>query len=297
MHVLVDNMEVKVSNPEKELFPGITKWMYVQYLGVLAPYLLPYCRDRLLTTIRFPNGVSGKSFYQKHVPISKPSFVITRKIEGIEYILLQNTPTLIWLANLACLEFHVSFHTWQELNKPTELVFDLDPTDSSFDGVKEVALFTREVLLGMGLDGLVKTSGASGLQIYVPIKQIYTFEETRKVSQFTAHYLAEKYPKLITTERRVKDRGTKVYFDYLQHWRGKTLIAPYSPRATKGATVSTPLLWEELQGDITPKQFTLTNILERLKTKGDLFQGIYQGSKYDLTNLLSFIQTNSTFKD
>lgn len=289
MYIRVEGIDIKLTNPDKELFLGITKWKYVQYLGLLAPFLLPYCQDRLLTTIRFPNGVTGKSFYQKHVPKPVPSFVKTVVFEEIEYILLQDTPTLIWLANLACLEFHVSFHKWQMKNEPTELVFDLDPTGSPFEQVREVALLTREVLLGMGLDGVVKTSGASGLQIYVPLKSGYTFEQTRQVNKFIARYLAEKHPQLITLERKVKDRGTKVYFDYLQHWRGKTLIAPYSPRATTKATISTPLLWEEVQQSIEPSDFTLSNILERIKQKGDLFATAYNASSYDLATVLSFI--------
>lgn len=290
MYVRIEGEEVKLSNPEKELFPGITKWDYVQYLGVLSPYLISYCRNRLLTTIRFPDGVSGESFYQKNVPVSIPAFVSTSTVENTQYILLQNVPTLIWLANLACLEFHVSFHLYDDLNTPTELVFDLDPTGSPFDQVKEVALYTRQVMLEMGLDGVVKTSGASGLQIYIPLEPIYTFEETRKISSFIAHYLAEKYPKWITIERRVKDRGTKVYFDYLQHWRGKTLIAPYSPRSKEEATVSTPLDWSELETNILPTDFTLTNITERLQKKGDLFDILYTGPKYHLTHLLEFVE-------
>jgi bifunctional non-homologous end joining protein LigD len=290
MYVRIDNEEVKISNPEKLLFPGITKWDYIQYLGKLSPFLLPYCKNRFLTTIRFPDGVSGESFYQKNVPSSKPTFVATKKEESTEYVLLQNVPTLIWLGNLACLEFHTSFHTYQGRNVPTELVFDLDPTDSPFEQVIEVALLTRNVILEMGLDGIVKTSGASGLQIYVPLEPIHTFEETRKISHFIASYLTEKNPKLITIERRVKDRGTKVYFDYLQHWRGKTLIAPYSPRSTSAATVSTPLEWKELEINLLPTDFTLFNIEERLKQKGDLFGAVYNKHKYNLSNLLQFVQ-------
>ncbi|MCH5585506.1 non-homologous end-joining DNA ligase [Shimazuella sp. AN120528] len=289
MYVRIQDEEVKISNPDKELFPSITKWDYVQYLGILSPYLLKYCYNRLLTTIRFPDGVFGESFYQKNVPASKPDFVATSKAENTQYIMLQNVPTLIWLANLACLEFHTSFHLYTDMNVPTELVFDLDPTGSPFEQVKEVALHTRTLMMEMGLDGVVKTSGASGLQIYIPLEPIHTFEETRKVSTFMARYLSEKYPNLITIERLVKDRGTKVYFDYLQHWRGKTLIAPYSPRSKEEATVSTPLEWDELETDIVPNDFTLMNIADRIQEKGDLFSSLYNGSKYNLSPLLDLM--------
>lgn len=293
MYVQIDGEEVAISNPEKELFPSITKWEYVQYLALLAPFLLRYCRDRLLTTIRFPDGVEGESFYQKNVPAGQPTFVRSKKVENTEYMLLQNTPTLIWLANLACLEFHTSFHTVND-ERPTELVFDLDPTGSPFAHVCEVAMYTRQWLLSVGLDGFVKTSGATGLQIYVPLKPLHTFEETRQIAAFAAKYLVAKYPKLITIERKIKDRGTKVYMDYLQHWRGKTLIAPYSPRATKQATVSTPLEWEELNRNIHPSDFTLMNVPTRLEEKGDLFALIHEGIKYDLSPLLQFIQNYGT---
>jgi bifunctional non-homologous end joining protein LigD len=295
MYVRIEEVEVKISNPDKELFPGISKWKYVQYLGVLSPYLLKYCRNRLLTTIRFPDGVFGESFYQKNAPVSIPDFVTTLKSQNTQYILLQNVPTLIWLANLACLEFHASFHLHTEMNTPTELVFDLDPTGSPFEQVKEVALHTRELMLEIGLDGVVKTSGASGLQIYIPLEPIHTFEETRKINTFVARYLSEKFPKLITIERHVKDRGTKVYFDYLQHWRGKTLIVPYSPRSKEEATVSTPLEWNELETDILPSNFTLSNIEKRLNKKGDLFKPIYDGPKYNLTSLLQFVEKNLSY--
>jgi bifunctional non-homologous end joining protein LigD len=290
MYVRIEGEEVKISNPDKELFPGITKWDYAQYLGLLGPYLLRYCQNRLLTMIRFPDGVFGDSFYQKNVPVSKPDFVKTAKAENTEYVMLQNIPTLIWLANLASLEFHASFHFYNRINTPTELIFDLDPTGSPFEQVKEVALFTREVINEMGLDGIVKTSGASGLQIYIPLEPVHTFEETRKISTFVARYLSEKHPKLITIERRVKDRGTKVYFDYLQHWRGKTLIAPYSPRSKQEASVSTPLEWNELHQPIMPSDFTLANIGARLSEKGDLFSSVYVGPKYNLSTLLEFVQ-------
>jgi bifunctional non-homologous end joining protein LigD len=293
MYVQVENEEIAISNPDKELFPGITKWRYIQAIGLLAPYLLRYSRDRLLTTIRFPDGIAGESFYQKNVPLGKPAFVKSAQVANITYILLQNTATLIWLANLACLEFHTSFHLYND-ERPTELVFDLDPTGSSFAQVCEVACYTREWLLSVGLDGVVKTSGATGLQIYVPLKPIHTFEETRQLATFVAKYLAAKYPSLITIERKRKDRDTKVYFDYLQHWRGKTLIAPYSPRATRHATVSTPLTWDELAKGIQPTDFTLTNLPTRLAEKGDLFASVDNGVKYELTPLLQFIQNYGT---
>ncbi len=290
--VRVENAEIKISNPDKLLFPkaGITKWDFMLFCTRLAPFILPYCKKRLLTTIRFPDGVGQSSFYQKNAPSHRPEWVQTAREGEIEYILLNNTPTLVWLANLACLEFHVSFHTVNQSDYPTELVFDLDPSVDDFSRVVEVALLTRKVLQQMDLDGVIKTSGASGLQIYVPIEPHYRYEETRKVNQFIARYLAEQHPNLITLERMVKNRGDKVYFDYLQHWRNKTLIAPYSPRATPEATVSTPLTWEEVNDSLSPKQWTLKTVFDRLEKRGDLFEPVTRGTGYRLDPILKFIE-------
>jgi len=291
-YLRVDQLDIKISNPDKVLFPeaGITKWEFTLYCARLAPLLLPYTRNRPLTTIRFPDGVDGPSFYQKNVPAHHPEWVETHLDGDTEYVLLNNLPTLIWLCNLACLEFHVSFHTIDQPDQPTELVFDLDPSVHDFSKVVEVALLTRECLNRMGLDGLVKTSGASGLQVYVPLAKKYPYEETRKVGKMIAEYLTKQHPHLITVERLVKNRGDKVYFDYLQHWHNKTLIAPYSPRAKAEATVSVPLLWEELTADLSPKQFTLHTVFERLEKKGDLFAPLHKPeSGYSLDEILTFI--------
>ncbi|SFJ69112.1 non-homologous end-joining DNA ligase [Thermoflavimicrobium dichotomicum] len=290
--VSIEGYELKITNPDKWLFPEqrISKWDYILECIRLAPFLLPYCRDRYLTTIRFPDGVGKAFFYQKNVPVHRPDWVETVSDGEVEYILLNNLPTLVWLANLACLEFHVSFNLYTQPDHPNELVFDLDPSIPEFSQVVEVASCTREVLQQMGLDGVVKTSGASGLQIYVPIEPIYSYEETRKVSQFIARYLAERYPRLITIERKVQARGDKVYFDYLQHWRKKTLIAPYSPRAVKEATISAPVKWEELTEGLSPKQFHLPTIHERLEQEGDLFRPLLVGPRYSLDEILQFVE-------
>lgn len=291
--VVIEEKEITISNPDKVLFPqeSYTKWEYMLHMTRLAPYIVPYCRNRYLTTIRYPDGITGKSFYQKNIPSHAPDWVSSATDGKIRYVLLQDTATLVWLANLACLEFHTSFDRADNPRRPTELVFDIDPSVDDFDRVIEVALVTRQLLLELQLDGVVKTSGATGLQIYVPIKPRYSFEETRKVNEFIAHYLSSKYPKLITLERMVNKRGEKVYFDYLQHWGGKTLTAPYSPRARPGAPVSTPLLWEELVPGLTPTQFTLETIHGRIDRLGDLFAPISSPEKsYSLDEILLFIK-------
>ena len=295
--VKVDGYVLRIANPDKLLYPeeSITKWDYVLACVRLAPYLLRYTSKRLLTVVRYPDGVHHSYFFQKNAPTPCPDWVNTKKVGGIEYIILDNLPTLVWLANLACLEFHTSFHYYGN-ERPTELVFDLDPSSSDFAKVVEVALETKKVLERLNLMSYVKTSGASGLQIYIPIKAGYTFEETRQVNFFIAKYLTERLPDLVTMNRRISERGEKVYFDYLQHWRKKTMIAPYSPRATKKATVSTPLTWQELAELSSPEVFTLKTIHERLTKKGDLFSPLLEGPRMDLTEILRFLEQHRIYR-
>lgn len=290
----VEGKEITITNPDKLLWPeaGITKQLYLSYMIKAAPFMLPHVKDRLLTVIRYPHGIHGKHFYQKNVPDYAPDWVKTKVWNETHYILPNDLPTLLWLANQAALEWHVSFHKAYD-ETPTELVFDLDPSTPSFDAVIEAALQLKEVLDEMGLPSRVKTSGATGLQVYVPIRPVYTFEQTRQVSRFVAEYLTQKFPRTLTIERLVKQRGTKLYIDFLQHWRGKTLPAPYSPRATLSATVSTPLEWEEVPR-IHPSQFTIHNVLERLSRKGDLFLPLVDPvRRYSLDPILSFLETRS----
>jgi bifunctional non-homologous end joining protein LigD len=273
--VVAEGREILISNPGKPLWPeaGITKLDYLRKLVMLSPYLLKYCRNRYLTTIRYPNGVHGKSFYQKNCPEPIPEFVRTAELGGINYVVLDSLPTLLWLGNLACLEFHPSFHYVGD-ERPAEWVLDIDPSLEQDDRIMEAAAIVGDLFRSLGLDGVPKTSGATGIQIYVPIRPGYSFAQLRKVGRFIAEYLTAKHPKLFTVERLKKDRGDKIYLDYLQHWPGKTLSAPYTPRARPEATLSTPLHWDELRAGRKPADFNLFTIEARLREKGDLIEQV-----------------------
>jgi len=280
-----------ISNPDKPLWPkaGVTKLEYIHYLLQVAKPMLAYTRDRLLTVIRYPHGVGDKHFYQKNTPDYAPDWIATHEWENTRYTLCNDEATLIWMANQATLEYHVSFHLASD-EIPTELVFDLDPSTPDFSVVIESSLLLKELLDELGLPSCVKTSGASGLQIYVPIERRYSFDQTRKVGHFIATYLVEKHPSLLTIERLVKNRGTKLYIDYLQHWRGKSLTAPYSTRAKEEATVSTPLRWEEVP-TAHPTHFTVHNVPQRLAQVGDLFAEISSpASQVSLDPILAFLR-------
>ncbi|MFE4572752.1 non-homologous end-joining DNA ligase [Paenibacillus chitinolyticus] len=273
--IMVEGQELIITNPEKPLWPeaGITKLDFLQKLIELSPYLLRYCRDRHLTTIRFPHGIHDKSFYQKNTPEPVPDFVNLAPLDGIRYVNLDSLPTLIWLGNLACLEFHPSFHRIGE-TLPAEWLIDIDPSLEVEPRIMEAAHLIGEVLDSLHIQSVPKTSGATGVQIYVPIQHGYTFEQLRKIGYFIGSFVVKKYPKLFTIERLKKNRGDLIYFDYLQHWYGKTLSAPYTPRAKIHGTVSTPLLWEEVERRCDPRDFTLHVIVERIKKMGDLIEKV-----------------------
>lgn len=286
--ILVDGQELVITNPDKPLWPEkkITKAIYLEKLVKLAPYLLPYCRDRYLTTIRFPHGWNDKSFYQKNAPEPTPDFVKTAMLEGVRYVHLDSIPTLLWLGNLACLEFHPSFHRIGD-TLPAEWLIDIDPSIDPEPRIMEAAEMIGETLDKMNIRSVPKTSGATGVQIYVPIpERKYTFEQLRQIGRFVANYAVQKHPALFTVERLKKDRGTLIYIDYLQHWYGKTLSAPYTPRARMDATVSTPLTWDEVALRCDPRNFHLLNMEERLQKKGDLLSLL---PPQNLDHVLSFI--------
>ncbi|AIQ16231.1 non-homologous end-joining DNA ligase [Paenibacillus sp. FSL L8-0436] len=273
--ITVAGQEITITNPDKPLWPeaGITKRIYLEKLAALSPYLLRYCRDRLLTVIRYPHGISGMSFYQKNAPDPLPDFVRTAVQDKINYIVLQGLPELLWLGNLAALEFHPSLH-YAGSGLPCEWMIDLDPSLEVEPRIMEAAATVGEVLKSLGLASVPKTSGATGVQIIIPIRPGVTFDDLRKIGHFVGRYVTEKRPDLFTLERLKKHRGDKIYFDYLQHYGGKTLAAPYTPRARPLATVSTPLLWEEVQRNVSPADFHLLNIEERLSRMGDLIVGV-----------------------
>ncbi|SFJ43342.1 bifunctional non-homologous end joining protein LigD [Paenibacillus sp. UNC496MF] len=286
--IVVEGQELTVSNPDKLLWPemGITKAMFLQRLAGLAPWLLKHCQDRLLTTIRFPDGVNGKSFYQKNSPTPAPDFVETERREGIDYVKLTSLPVLLWLGNLACLEYHASFDRVSDPLRPTEWVLDLDPSLEEEPRIMEAALLAGDLLRSLGIASTPKTSGATGVQIIVPLVKDLTFDELRRIGEFVGSYLADKHPRLFTVERLKKHRGDLIYVDYLQHYQGKTIIAPYSPRARAAASVSTPLHWDEVRRGAAIADYHLLNIEERLHREGDLLDRIPAQS---LRPILTFI--------
>ena len=271
---------------------GITKADYVKYLIDVSPWLLPHLQNRPLTVIRYPQGVHGHAFYQKNAPTGTPDWVKTAPIwsedrkDMIHYVIVDSLASLIWLGNLACLEFHVGFTTLLQPNHPTAVAFDLDPTVPGFEPVREVALTLHQLLKRLHLPHIPKTSGATGLQVFIPLTRGHSYEDTRVFTKAVAEYLLKRLPRIVTLERLTRNRKDKVYVDYPQHGASRTLIAPYSARARNHATVSTPLRWDELERGVTPEDFTILNVPGRLKKQGDPFTVPYQASLREITAFL-----------
>ncbi|WP_026584244.1 DNA ligase D [Bacillus sp. J33] len=271
--------EIDITHPDKSLWetPAVQKIDYIHFLREIAPYMLPFLKNRLLTVIRYPHGIFGEPFYQKNCPDYAPEFVETQMSEGINYIVCNNLKTLLWLGNQLAFEYHIPFKTIQSKG-PSEIVFDLDPPSrDAFPLAIKAALFIKEVLDHLKLISFVKTSGNKGLQVYIPLPEdTYTFEDTRLFTEFIADYLVSKDPDSFTTERMKKNRGGRLYVDYIQHAEGKTIIAPYSPRGNKAATVAAPLFWEEVNERLTMERFQITNLMKRINSDGDPFHSYFQ---------------------
>lgn len=294
----IEDRQLEISNPDRVIWheAAITKLDYVKYLIEMSPFLLPYARNRMLMIWRYPDGIQGRRVEERSIHGPAPDWV-PRVVYGDKpRILLNDLATLIWIANRGALELHLPFDRYDHKDYPTELVFDLDPAEHMpFDKVREVALMLREVLAGLSLESYPKTSGATGLQVFVPIEPKYKYEEARRINSFIARYLLQRMPNQITLERVVAKRGNKLYLDFLQLWRGRTMAAAYSVRAKKQATVSTPVTWNEIEKGCHPSDFTLATVPGRIKRIGDLFKEVSSEEHrlpQRVDEILAFIRKN-----
>jgi len=280
----VDGIAVPVSNLDKMYWPdaGYTKYDLIDYYLHISDYILPYLVDRPQNLNRHPNGINKPSFYQKDNEVL-PSWVDTIKIysesskKEIEYLLCQNEATLLYMANLGCIEINPWNSVIQNLEHPTYTVIDIDPSEkNTFAQVKEVALAAKEVLDLAKIEGYPKTSGSSGIHIYIPLNGKYTYDEARDFTKLLCYYIKEKLPQTTTMERALSKRNGRIYLDFLQNRRGQTLAAPYCVRPKKGASVSAPLEWHEINSKLEILDFTIKNLPERVENIGDLFLPVLQ---------------------
>lgn len=290
---------LRFSNWDKVLFPadGFTKGDLVEYAVAIAPTLLPHLRDRPVTLRRWPDGVEGRTFYEKNSPAHRPDWVQTASIYSsserrrIDYTLVQETATLAWLANLAAIELHPSLSLAQDMDHPTAVVFDLDPgPPAGLAECAEVALLLHGLFEQLGLRSVVKTSGGKGMQVYVPLgERAATYERTKSFARRIAQLLEQRLPDLVVSRMTRSLRTGKVLVDWSQNDEHKTTVAVYSVRARELPHVSTPLTWEELReahaaGATERLRFTPAEVLARVADLGDLFAPML-GSKQTLPEL------------
>jgi bifunctional non-homologous end joining protein LigD len=283
-HVTVQGRKLKLSNLDKVLFPKakLTKRDVIEYYHAVAPVLLPHLQGRALTVTRWPDGVQGKSFFQKQTPSHAPDWVQTVNIphrgKPIDYTLVEDLPTLVWLANLAAVELHTPLARSGERDRPTTLVFDLDPgAPATIVECARVAQMLHGMFEGLGLQSFAKTSGSKGLQLYMPLNDPdVTFEQTKPFARTVAELLEQSEPDLVVSNMTKAKRAGRVLIDWSQNDRNKTTVCVYSLRATERATVSVPVEWDEVSavaggGDPAALSFEAGDVLERVAERGDLF--------------------------
>ncbi|WP_347550807.1 non-homologous end-joining DNA ligase [Pseudalkalibacillus hwajinpoensis] len=262
--IIVNDIEVSISNPDKYLWPGITKADYLHYLATISPLMLPFLQKKPLTVIRFPDGVDGEAFYQRNCPDYAPEYIDTVYMDDNNHIICSDLPSLLWLGNQAAIEFHIPFSPYDS-HMPFEIVFDLDPpSQDEFYLAANAAKQIKLVLDRLQLTGFLKLSGNKGLQIHIPLPiDTFTYEDTKQFTAFIANYLVETDPQSFTTERLKKNRHGRLYIDYVQHAAGKTIIAPYSARGNQDGLVAAPIEWDELTEELLPKTFTMKEVIKR----------------------------------
>lgn len=270
--------DVTITNPDKLLWPelGITKQRYVDYLDAVTERMLPWLRDRPLSLVRAPDGVTGERYYQKDTPKYAPSWIKTVTIPAarrdVAYTVCNDASTLAWLGNQAALEFHPAPVRRDKVERPDVLTVDIDPPDGAFDAAVEVALLVLEVTDDLGFRTLVKTTGGKGLHIMAPIRRHVSSEQLRHAANRLTEIVQERRPDLVTAEFRKADRGGKVMLDPSRNSTGATVVAPYSPRARDQATVSFPVVPDELKA-IDPAAFTVATVPDLLQRNGPVAWG------------------------
>ncbi len=295
----VNGHELKFTHLSKLYWPEdkVSKRDMFNYYYQVAEYMLPYLKDRPMSLNRFPNGIHGSSFYQKDVAGKAPDWVktfpyTTSEGEHKEYLVGTGVGSLLWMASLGCIEINPWFSRVESPDNPDYCVIDLDPDKNTFDQVIEAALEVRKVLDAVGVPSFCKTSGSTGMHIYIPMGAKYTYEQTQTFAHLIVGIVHEQIPGYTSLERMVAKRGGKMYLDFLQNRPGATIAGPYSLRPKPGATVSMPLDWDEVKPGLTMRDFTIFNAIDRLRSTGDLFKEVL-GKGVDLDKAIK--RTQSVF--
>jgi bifunctional non-homologous end joining protein LigD len=280
---------VELSSADRVLFPddAITKGDLFEYYRAIAPVLVPHLRNRPFTMKRYRSGITQPGFFQKQAPKGIPPWIRTRTFrtfprEGgsrlVDFPLVNSTDALLWMVQMHCIDMNAWYSRVDKPHRPDFVVFDLDPPDGGFALAVQVAHLVREALAALEVDSYVKTSGADGIHVLVPIARRATFEQAYQFAEAVSRDLEAKHPGLVTTEW-LKRKRSGVLVDHRQNGWGKTIATVYSVRPRPGAPVSTPLRWEELTEDVRPRDFGMREALARVERYGDLYEPVLGGGQ------------------
>ena len=292
----INGHELKFTNLSKIFWPKekYTKRDMLNYYYQAAPYILPYLKDRPQSMNRYPNGINGKSFYQKDITGKAPDWIKMepyRTSEGGDknFLVPEDEAAILYMANAGAIELNPWNSTIHKEDYPDWCLIDLDPSDkNNFDQVIQTAQVTKEVLDHLGVTGYPKTSGSTGIHIYIPLGAKYTYDQCQLFGKIIATQVHAILPEFTSVERLTRNRKNKLYVDYLQNRPKATLAAPYSLRPKPGATVSMPLYWEEVKKGLAMNDFTIANAMDRIKREGDIFKAVL-GKGIDLEKILENI--------
>ncbi|RYF84401.1 MAG: DNA ligase D, partial [Chitinophagaceae bacterium] len=289
----VENHKLALTNLRKIYWPRerITKGDLLRYYEEIAPFILPYMLHRPQSLNRFPNGINGESFYQKNMRGKVEPWLKTFERfsdsdeEGKDFLVCTGEASLLYMANLGCIEMNPWHSRVESPHYPDWCVIDLDPGNNTFNQVIEAAQVTHNILVSLGVESFPKTSGSTGIHIYIPLGGKYNYEQSRQLAELLVTLVHGELPKTTSLLRSPQKRKDKIYLDFLQNRPIQTICAPYSVRPKPGATVSAPLLWEEVKKGLAMSRFTLKNMMDRVRSEGDLFEGVLKGS-IDLNEVL-----------
>ncbi|XZF14564.1 non-homologous end-joining DNA ligase [Chitinophagaceae bacterium MMS25-I14] len=295
MVLTIGRRKVTITHPDKLYFPddGITKGMVAAYYQQVSDYIMPYLKNRPESLRRTPNGIKDEGFFQKDAGGEAPEWVKSIELysesvnKDIDYILCNDKATLAYLNNLGCIEINPWHSVVSSLDKPDYLILDIDPSDkNTFGQVIEAAQVFHEILEKAGAESFCKTSGATGLHVYIPMGRKYEYEDVKNFAELLCHTAHEQIPSFTSMERNLAKRGKdKIYLDFLQNRKGQTICSVYSLRPKAGATVSTPLQWTEVKDKMTPADFNIHTVPPRLEKIGDIFKPVL-GKGIDLKKVL-----------
>jgi len=279
------------SNLNKVFWPadGYTKGDLLAYYERIWPAIEPYLRDRPVVLTRYPDGIDGKSFFQKNAPEFVPDWVPTCRIEDTEYFLCNELDALLYVINLGCIPLHVWSARRESIEHPDWASLDLDPKDAPFRDVITVARCIHALLEPLGAPHFIKTTGQDGLHVLIPLAGTLTHDEAKAFGEVLARLVVAELPDIATIVRPLGSRGGKVYVDFLQNGFGKTLAAPFSVRPRAGAPVSTPLAWSEITARLSPARFTIATTPPRFEQRGDPMRAVLD-SRVDVAAVLTALQ-------